>query len=104
MLPAHADEIFGSERGDFRYSRGFAAARMAWRILASTCVQKSPAGGSRMRRSASATVEPCYWGSAKTYTALLPLIMSASLVILTPIALIPPPPPGMAMYWRPLIE
>jgi hypothetical protein len=40
-------------------------------------------------------------GNANTYTALLPLGISTSGVIRTPAALMPPPPPGIAMYWRP---
>src|SRR5437867_1410613 len=45
-----------------------------------------------------------YCGSAKTYTALLPLVVSASGVMLTATAAIGPPPAVMAMYWRPLTE
>ena len=58
----------------------------------------------RIDRGLDAELSRVYCGSAKTYTALLPLVVSASGVMLTATAAIGPPPAVMAMYWRPLTE
>ena len=54
--------------------------------------------GSGIARTAGANRKASYCGSAKTYIALLPLVVSASGVIPTPMAAIAPPPPAIAMY------